>query len=292
MKQAEIIKWGRWRIAWASSANLDAVVKLLRGSEIDGVGLSPHHGYTGDPAFLNDLPAFAGIVVTEPASFGIGAIPRPHELRFLTIASARSRGIDFTGFCNLDHLGIHWHPADVLPNVNSTLTSLYLYGFKPKTKDLSSFPEFANLRTLELVQAGVTSLDGIERLGRLRELDVSYCKALATIAALVRTPVERVHFEVCGRIEDIPMLSQCPRIKSIRMSSCGNLQSLGFLKASKTIEEFRFVKMGVADGDMTPLLELKSVGFIDKRGYSHTSEQVSAIIAKRMADSTPHPPHG
>ena len=142
MKQAETIKWGRWRIAWACLANLDAVAELLRTGEIDGVGLSPHHGYTGDPAFLNDLPTFAGIVVTEPAVFDIRAIPRPNELRFITIASARLRGNDFSVFCNLDHLGIHWHPADVLPSDSSILSSLYLYGFKPKTKDVTSLPKF------------------------------------------------------------------------------------------------------------------------------------------------------
>lgn len=292
MKQPEIIKWGRWRIAWASSANLDAVAKLLRGGEIDGVGLSPHHGYTGDPALLNDLSSFAGVVFTDAGSLDCHAISRLHELRFITLGGARARGFDFSGLCNLADLRIGWHPGDVLPRGEGALESLYLKGYYPKSKNLTGLPEYENLETLELVQAGVTSLDGVERQKKIRELDVSYCKGLTTIAALVGASVERVHFEACGRIGDIPTLSRCPRIKSIRMSSCGNLQSLGFLRASKTIEEFRFVKMEVADGDMTPLLELESVGFIDKRGYSHTNEQVSAIIAKRMADSPPQAPRG
>lgn len=285
MKQAEIIKWGRWRIAWASPASLEAVNKLLRGGEIDGVGLSAHHGYTGDPALLNELTGFAGVVVTEAGSLDVQAIPRLNELRFITLGGTRSRGFDFSEFRSLADLRIGWHPRDCLPDGESALESLYLKGYNPKQKDLKDLPELPNLTSLELVQAGVVNLDGVERLRKLRELDVSYCKALVTLAALVKTPVERVHLEACGRIVDIPVLSRCPGLKSIRMSSCGNLQSLDFLKASTTIEEFRFVKMDVADGDMSPLLSLKSVGFIDKRGYSHTSEQVSAIIAKRIADS-------
>ena len=292
MKQVDIIKWGRWRIAWASSATLGAVAKLLRCGEINGVGLSPHHGYTGDPVLLNELPNSSGVVFTDAGSLNCHVIPRLNELRFISLGGARSRGFDFSRLCNLADLRIGWHPGDDLPSGEGALESLYLKGYNPKSKDLTALPEYEKLETLELVQAGITSLDGVERQKSLRELDISYCKSLATVAALVGTPVERVHFEACARIENIPVLSQCPHMKSIRLSACGNLQSLGFLKKSQTIEEFRFVKMEVADGDMTPLLELKSVGFIDKRGYSHTSEQVRAIIAMRMADSPPSTPRG
>ena len=64
------------------------------------------------------------------------------------------------------------------------------------------------------------------------------------------------------------------------MSSCGNLASLAFLNKLLALDEFRFVKMEVLDGDLTPLLRLKSVGFIDKRSYSHTCAEVEAITAQ------------
>ncbi|MBB5036332.1 hypothetical protein [Prosthecobacter dejongeii] len=288
MKTAEIIKWGRWRIAWVSSGNLDEVGKLLRSGEIDGVGLNPHHGFTGDPSFLNELPSFAGIIVTETGSLDCQTLPRFNELRFISLGGMRLRGFDFREFINLVDLRIVWHSGDILPSSGDSLESLYLKGYKPKTKDLNALSSFANLEALELVQAGVTSLDGVQRLARLRQIDVSYCKALVTIAALISTPIEQVHFEACGNIQDIPLLSRCARVRSIKLSSCGKLQSLSFLEESKTIEEFRFVKTEVADGDMSPLLKLKSVGFINKRDYSHTSEQVNEFISRRAANSD-HP---
>ncbi|MEN9470397.1 MAG: hypothetical protein RL630_2130 [Verrucomicrobiota bacterium] len=285
MKKSEITKWGRWCIAWANPGNLDSVATLLRDGQIDGVGLSPHYGYTGDPALLNDLPSFSGVVVTEAGDLDLQKIPNLDQLRFISLGGTRSRGIDLRSHGNLRDLRIVWHKGDLLPTGEGALESLYIKGYHPKTKDLTSLPEYANLETLELVQAAITSLCGVEKLRRLRELDVSYCKALVVIEALVATLVERVHFEACGRISDFPTLSRCPRLRAIRLSSCGKLQSLGFLKASKTIEEFRFVKMEVIDRDMSPLLGLKSVGFIDKPGYSHTSQQVSTIISKRIADA-------
>jgi hypothetical protein len=284
MKTAKIINWGRWRIAWASSENLDAVSELLRTGEIDGVGLSPHHGFTGDPSFLNELPSFAGIVMAETGSLDCRILPCLSGFRFISLGGARLCGFDFREFINLVDLRLVWHPSDILPRSGSSLASLYLKGYKPKTRDLNDLPSFVNLEELELVQAGVTSLDGAPALAKLRQIDVSYCKGLVTIAALIGTPVERVHFEACGKIEDIPVLSKCDRIRSIKLSACGNLQSLSFLEESKTIEEFRFVKMEIADGDMSPLLKLNSVGFINKRDYSHTSEQVNEFINRRIAD--------
>lgn len=290
MKQIEIKKWGRWHIAWLSRENFNEVASALKTRKIDGVGLSPHHGFDGDFEILNGLPVFWGIVIIGADELELSPLVAHTHLRFLTIDGKRTRSTDFNIFPHLQDLKIDWIRDDVLPSGQSELESLCLYGFKPKTGNLISLPEYPKLVDLELVRAGVTSLVGVERQKKLRKLDMSYCKGLVTIEALVRTSVEYVHLEACGKIEDIPSLSLCPRMKSIRLSSCGNLRSLDFLRTSKTIEEFRFVKMEVADGDMTPLLELKSVGFIDKRGYSHTYEQVRAIIAERMAGSPSRAP--
>jgi hypothetical protein len=280
MNTAEIIKWGRWRIAWVTRNNCDAVGKLLSAGDVDGVGLSPHHGFDGDTALLSHLPSFAGLVVTEGDTIDYQQIPRFNELKFVSLGGMRSRGFDFSGFVDLVDFRIASHPSDVLPKSEIPLESLYLKGYKPKTKDLRELPAYGCLDRLELVQAGVTSLDGVQRFIRLRDIDVSYCKTLDTISALASTLVERVHFESCGRIADIPVLAKCSRLRSIRLSSCGSLQSLAFLNDSKTIEEFRFVKMEVLDRDMTPLLRLRSVGFINKQGYSHTCEEVKEAIVK------------
>lgn len=282
MKQLEIIKWGRWRIAWASALNVDAVASLLNRGDIDGVGLSPYHEYGGDPAFLEKLPAFSGVVVAEANSSRWTEISRLPDLQFLSLGGSRSNGFDFRRFRSLVDLRIGWHKDDILPASFSLLKSLSLYGYAPKTRNLSCLPGFTALEELELVKARITSLEGVERFARIRELDVSYSRDLTSVKALVGTSIERVHFEACPKVMDIPMLNGCPCLKSIRLASSGNLPSLGFLRVSKTIEEFRFVKMEVLDGDMTPLLSLKSVGFSDRRGYSHTSAEIAELIAKRM----------
>jgi len=281
MGTAEIIKWGRWRIAWASAQNAEAVSHLLRNGQIGGIGLCSHRGYDGDPAFIRGVATFAGIVITEPTSSDLEAVSKLDQLQFLSLGGPRPAGFDFSRLTRLRDLRMHWHKDDTLPGTHTSLESLYLHGYAPQTKDLRRLPAFSNLRSLELVRAKITELAGIERLSALRELDVSHCKGLQSVADLAGTGIERVHLESCPKIMDIPTLCQCPDIKSIRLSSSGDFESLGFLKASKSLEEFRFVKMKVLDGDMTPLLSLKSVGFTNRRGYSHTNEEINVSIARR-----------
>jgi hypothetical protein len=67
------------------------------------------------------------------------------------------------------------------------------------------------------------------------------------------------------------------------MSSCGTLPSLAFINKCKKLEEFRFVNTKIADNDMTPLLRLKSVGFNNRRTYSHTNEEIDRLIEMRLA---------
>lgn len=280
MNKVEIKNWGRWRIAWISPANVKAVGECLRAREIDGVGLSAHHGFEGDFSLLDDLPPFAGIVAVYADSFDCSALHRYSWVQFLTIDSQKRPKFDFSEFPSLSDLRIDWQSGDTLPPECSPLESLYLRSYKPRSKDLNLLPAYRSLKKLELVQSGIVGLEGIGKLVALHEVDISYCRSLERLAALGQTSLERLHLEACKRIRDFPELTRCARLRSIRMSSCGNLASLAFLNKLLALEEFRFVKMEVLDGDMAPLLRLKSVGFIDKRNYSHSCAEVEAITGQ------------
>jgi protein phosphatase 1 regulatory subunit 7 len=291
MKPTDIKKWGRWRIAWVNTENLDTVSQLLKGGEIDGVGLSQNHGFDGDTGILDTLPSFAGIVIADNEVVDSASLARFRDIRFLTLGERRA-AIDFTQFRGLIDLRINWKNDDTLPDSRSSLESLYLMGYKPKTKDLSLLPISPYLRELELVQAGLANLEGVQKQSALTEVQISYCSSLVSVAALTQSLIELVHLEACKRINDLQSLSGCQRLKMLRLADCGKLQSLNFLDECQSLEEFRFVNTKIVDGDMSPLLRLKRVGFIAKRSYTHTPDEVRAIIASRYPDSaSPPTPH-
>lgn len=286
MNNIETIQWGKWRITWVSPFNAEIVEKALESNTIDGIGLSPHYGFKGDVALLKRFPQFKGIVVTNVACLDVDYLSAFPNIRFLSLGGERKSEVDFRVFHQLVDLRINWHRDDILPNESSLLESLYIKGFNPKNKNLTSLPSFTNLHGLELVQSNIVTLDGIHRISKLTDVDISFCKNLESVAALGSTGVMRLHLESCNKISDLTELVRCRKLRSIKMSGCGNLASLHFLNKFPALEEFRFVKMDVLDGDMTPLLRLKSIGFIDKRKYSHTNKEIATIISKRNSGDT------
>jgi protein phosphatase 1 regulatory subunit 7 len=101
---------------------------------------------------------------------------------------------------------------------------------------------------------------------------------LKKVEAIGGTWVETLHIETCSSIQDFAALAKCKSLRRLRYINCGVIGSLAPLRDFKALEEFRFVKTNVLDGDMTPLMSLKSIGFENKRHYSHTPEQIDAAI--------------
>lgn len=279
----EIREWDRWRIADVTKSNLNEIIRLLSDGDIDGICISPFRGFEGDFNILNQLPSYKGIIVEDCCKIDYNSIPRISQMSFLALGGKDSpHGIDFSTIPNLEHLTTDWNPKHILPHSDGPLKTLRMWHYKPKSRDLSDLHAYENLGDLFLAQTRIESLEGVQRFKELKKIEVAYCQVLTSVAALADTDVERVEMEACGQIVDIPLLAKCVRLKAIRASGCGTLNSLSFLNESKSIDWFTFVNTNVEDGDMTPLFRLNNVGFINKRHFSHTLEQVKEGIAKRL----------
>jgi hypothetical protein len=207
-------------------------------------------------------------------------ITRLPWLRRLSFASQDS-AVDLSGHGKLEHLQLGWCKSTRLPPDDGALQELCLWRYKPSRKDLSELPKYRRLRDLSLFWGNLKAIDGIDSLPALTHLDLGYLRGLSKIALLARSSVTHVHLQAIKSIVDWPELVRCKQLRSLRMSKMGILPSIGFLRQMPRMEEFRFVETKVADGDLSPLLALKSVAFEDKRGYSHTEEEVLRGIAAR-----------
>jgi hypothetical protein len=74
------------------------------------------------------------------------------------------------------------------------------------------------------------------------------------------------------------LVARMKTLRVLRLNECGEIPSLALLDELPALEEFRFVDTNIADGDLRPVLRLKRVGFLRKKHYSHTPEEVDAII--------------
>lgn len=279
--ETKIVNWGSHSIVWVQSDDVQAALDILHKGEADGLGVSPHNGYkSNDISFLADVSNLAGVVLPYASEYDLSHLEEIRGLQFISVAGNK-QPFDYGVFSDLEQLRIEWHSKLALPEPSAKLSDLYIRGYKPKSKNLTCLPVFENLVDIEINQGNLVNLEGIERLRELSSASFFHLRQLQSVDALVGTNVGQLHVEGCKKISGVEVLSGCPELESLRLIDCGKLRSLKFLEEFGKLDEFRFVNTVVEDGDMTPLLQMKSVGFLKKAGYSHTLEEIEQAIGKR-----------
>ena len=276
----QIEKWGKWNIIWVDSENTVLAIDALNGQGVDGVGISLYKGYKLDNIeFIrnNEVLADKGVVLPFGKDIDISALSDVKTLKFLTVIGNREFR-NFSEYIELEDLRVECHLGTVLPNANSNLEMLYLQNYKPKCRNLTSLNCYPNLIDLEINQGNILDMDGIKKLSALRKLSLFNIRSMQNIDAIVESEISHVHIDGSKNIQNIELFAESKNIKTLRLINCGKIKSLDFIKRFHSLEELRFVKTYIEDGDMTPLFGLKSVGFLKEKGYSHTPEQVIEML--------------
>lgn len=273
-----ITTWGKSKVLWIESGNLQEGLLILRSGAANGIGISPYNGFNStNITFLKSVPNLTGLVIPYPKDYDLSPIIELDKLELLVLGKERDP-FDFSAYTRLLELSTDWNPSDVLPASQSKLERLSLWGFRPKSRDLRSLPSYRNLSFIKLIRGSIESLNGIERYESLDEAEFAYLSKLRKVAAIGSCKVKVIDFDRCRNIEDFNSLAECKNLKILRYTNCGKLPSLASLENFRKIEDFRFVETNILDGDMRPLFKLKSTGFIMKRHYSHTPKQIAEII--------------
>lgn len=265
---------------YLDSQNIEASLEYYREHQIDLLGINPMRGFLGrDLAFLREFPFVKGLEIVSPLSggFDLDPIRALKGLRSLTVSDKVS--LDLREFPELEELRVVWDKGLRLEG-SSSLRLLHLRQYRPKSGDLAELPMLPKLEALDLVQAPLKSLDGVERFPALRHLELAYTRTLRTLSALRTTKLESLFFKACPKIGDYAALADVKGLRNLRINGCARIPSLKFLDQLPVLKEFRFVGTSVEDGDLTPILRLHSVGFDAKRHYSHSPKEVEAILAK------------
>jgi hypothetical protein len=257
-------------------------MKHYQDAKIEGVFISKAHGYKlNDLRFLRDYPFISRVIVTYAPNICVSDLSFLPALRSITIGQNRE-SIDFSVFPKLEELSIDWHPKIKFPKINKTLKFLSLSNYKPKSKDLTELPDFVNIENLQIIRSPINSLTGLGRFKKLKALELAYFSKLNSIADLDAYSVEELMFEVCRKISDHEHVLNFPKLWKLRFSNCGKLSTLKFLDRMPKLRWLSFVDTDVLDGDMTPCFRLEYAGTLNKKHYSHTSDEIEAIIAERQ----------
>jgi len=285
----EVFDWGGRKTLWIDSERIDECLSYYREHGLDGIGVNPLHGYkASDLSFLRDHPYVTGLVVVPSTrTIDLAGIEKLKELRYLSISETR-QPLSLEEFPKLEEFRGDWHAGLEIGPRCPALRVLQLWHYRPKSLDLGELPELPRLGELGLTQSPLLSLSGLARFSGLRRLELAHLAKLESIHPAEELPeLGELDCHTCRKLKDHERIAKSKTLKSLRYNNCGSLPSLRFLRQMPELEEFRFVNTEVRDGDMTPLFGLMHVGFVGKKRYSHTPEQVDAVLRKKGGSAIP-----
>jgi hypothetical protein len=161
-----------------------------------------------------------------------------------------------------------------------------LRGYRQKNGALDTFPISDKLRYLELSFSSLKRFSGIGRLRAIRRLELQHCYKLQSDAGLEEVAGTLRHLQIhySKRLHIGSGIRSLRGIVVLRLASCGEIDDLEFLHELPQLIDFRFVNTNVRSGDLSPLLKhkrLRAVGFMDKRHYNLTAEEVGQALEKK-----------
>lgn len=163
-----------------------------------------------------------------------------------------------------------------------------LRGYRQKNGVLDTFPISEDVLYLELSLSNLRSFGGLGRLRSLRRLELVHCYKLDSDSGLdeVAGSIRHLHILNSKRFTVGSGIKSLRDIQVLRLNECGEIDDLEFLHELPNLIDFRFVNTNVRSGDLSPLLEhktLRSVGFLDKRHYNLKSDAVEQALEAKSS---------
>ena len=271
------------------SSRLDFYINTFNNAAPDlyGIHISDYHGYKLDNIdFLRELNDVKKVFIQSSIK-NMSGLDDLTTLEYLALNEATSQVIDILSYPKMKKFAGVW--SNKIKNLEQAhqLRGLGLSNFKPKSGSLDELAGLTNLVDLHLLQCSMLTLSGIEHFTSLKDLYVGYMRNLKDISAINSdlAQVTDIHFQNCKKVESFAGLAMLPSLNRISLESCGDIDSISFVRDMSKLEKLFFVDTHVLDGDLSPCVDnqmLKLVGFKNKKHYSHKEADVDAILFARQ----------
>ncbi len=262
----ETLRWDGGLLAKYSEAARVEIAEGLRTGAFIGVNIARYLGHTGQTLDrLVGLPNLRILHTQDLPDLALDSLDRFPELEDLAFGETK-QPLDLAKLPTLRTLRVTWHPNLLVNADRSSLKSLHLSKFRPKTRDLTQAPRFANLVELELVQSNIKSLHGVVAYPYLRRLELHKLSQLEALTELNLADLCVLIADGCRKMADHENVGSCVRLEELKLHDCGTIRSLRFVDRLPNLKSFRFLGTKVADKDYAPLHRLEDVYFTEHRG--------------------------
>lgn len=245
------------------SDDLDNGVKFIQEENVSCVCLNTYYGYElQDTDCLSLLPNVTEVLIhgSWMDKSGLHSMKALRKLNVGMLGDDWNSDVDLSNFPNLHFFSGCYCQELVIPPELSQMEKMRLW--KYPNKDMMLFPIAPKLASLELIQAKLKSLEGMERLkSSLRYLSIGNCRSLMDLSMIKELELSALELTSIPNIEQLQdILPKCSSLLGVSLN-CGSkaLPSIGFLNKMPKLKCFAGILKDIADGDLTPTVRLDNV---------------------------------
>lgn len=191
------------------------------------------------------------------------------NLRELSISTTGQNQIDLSKQQKLTSLSLQWRKGKIsnLENCH-TIKSLCLIDFNEE--DFYPIEKLTTLEELTIKTSGVRSLNGLQKLSRLKKLHLGNCKKLSKLTDFQSlTQLASLSFESCPQVESYTELANLPSLKKLEFIDCKNVNTIKFIENLHSLEQLNLLgNTNILDGDLEPALKIPSVLYTHRQHYN------------------------
>lgn len=284
---------GTLRIDWAEAADGSGIgmttrepwteAHTRRFDELGAVRLGLRGGDAPDLAFLRDLTGLTDLRLRElDGAHDWSVLGDLSTLQELLLDVPGIHPIpDLSGLTSLRRLTLEWDRGQ--ERIVMSVPPLRELGLiRWGLPDLAVLAHHAeSLRQLHLTAA--RRITGIEEIGAadgLETLRLTYCTRLQSLEPLRNLrALRRLAIDRCGKLSDFSVLAELPGLRALDLSNTA-IDDLRFLRSLPNLR-YLTVDGNVTDGDLTPLLELVDLQWLnikDRKHYSHRRADIAGAL--------------
>jgi Leucine-rich repeat (LRR) protein len=247
-------------------------IKFLRKHNLRCVAINSFQGYKSNEIdFLKQLTDFLEGIIIPESKYNIGIVNNLHNLRYLGFVNNHSDIIDLSNFPKLETLACDYSEQLARLDTCNHLQSLTLSNYDSKENNLLALPKLSELLHLSLIHTKIASLKGIGKFAKLKKLEIYGAMNLDNIEEMEKLSdtLEILEIERSKKVKDYTVIKELIKLERIRISECGRIETLSFIKYLRNLKFLSFVGTNILDGNLSYCKGLSYVGFDDKKHYSH-----------------------
>ncbi|HEY0679881.1 MAG TPA: leucine-rich repeat domain-containing protein [Chitinophagaceae bacterium] len=271
-----------------SSSHLDKCVKIFNETDFGNATLGfvySSQGYNEKNLGVLSKIKARKLIINPAIIEDYSGLYSQDTLEYLRITSDSDKTeIDFAKLPALKRFEGFWSKKIYNLFSSQSIAEMTLMDYKPKRSDLAELAGMINLEVLALHYTNVKSLQGLEKLNKLRKLTLGYDKAITdlSIPGITSLPVKELKIWSCNKI-NFDSIKIFDKVKRLDLNSVGEIKSLeNIIAVLPSLEELVFEESKLTEGNNLYFLKhpsLKKITIDDKKHYLLKETEINDALS-------------